>query len=509
MAKHILYSSTESESRSVHHYHLPKGLLHIRLYQELATGVYELQYHPHILPDPDEVYHLHYRPQFTTHESIQVSFRQGGFLKSISTEKTYPSPPKLAPEQPPAPNTQTAKSLPPPATFPLNAALCFETFVDPFDPEGMATINQQLQQFDPGLGLATNVTEAPQSPTPELEAQQPGIVCRPQTFVVVTTQQRGHSTQRLVELPDRSQRQCIEVPPVSKTNSSLTIDCDEWGYPTHINLEKASGMTVWMGIIGGVFALIMDLIGRIVKVRINRMAGEQEKIEAEYTYKTTLSRLQQAEREARVAEQRAQAAEAVATYNQQQLEEQQASLATAPPPRKDTQEAPAHPASAPPKAEPVLPPGTKEIKAYDLRLHLTRYGSEGNLQLGILQDVTQGRKVLANTLEIALDKEGHTPIRYLPPGTYPLQLRTKGGMHNRFMQAFGEKHQGLLQVMDAPGLHFLLPPGTQEDVRGSIQLITPGLDSGPSKDNPFWKVYAELVKALQDGQQVGLQILDL
>ena len=86
-----------------------------------------------------------------------------------------------------------------------------------------------------------------------------------------------------------------------------------------------------------------------------------------------------------------------------------------------------------------------------MKLEVIRFSSQNDSTLGLLFDVTHGRKFLCFTLE---DEARDTKVMgetRIPAGIYDLKLRTEGGYHNRFLKKFGPAfHKGMIWVQNVP-----------------------------------------------------------
>ena len=91
-----------------------------------------------------------------------------------------------------------------------------------------------------------------------------------------------------------------------------------------------------------------------------------------------------------------------------------------------------------------------------MKLEVLRFSSESDSTLGLLFDVTDGRKFLCFTLE---DEARETKVMgetRIPAGTYKLKLRKEGGYHSRYVKKYGSMHKGMIHVQDVPGFEWIL-----------------------------------------------------
>ena len=96
-------------------------------------------------------------------------------------------------------------------------------------------------------------------------------------------------------------------------------------------------------------------------------------------------------------------------------------------------------------------------KIGSMKLEVLRFSSQNDSTLGMLFDVTKGRKFLCFTLE---DEARDTKVKSetrIPEGIYELKLRTEGGFHERYIKKYGNKfHKGMIHVQDVPNFRYIL-----------------------------------------------------
>ena len=81
-----------------------------------------------------------------------------------------------------------------------------------------------------------------------------------------------------------------------------------------------------------------------------------------------------------------------------------------------------------------------------MKLEIIRFSSHSDSTLGLLFDITEGRKFLCFTIE---DEGRDTKIKgetRIPAGTYELKLRKEGGYHQRYVKKYGSMHKGMIHV---------------------------------------------------------------
>ena len=92
-----------------------------------------------------------------------------------------------------------------------------------------------------------------------------------------------------------------------------------------------------------------------------------------------------------------------------------------------------------------------------MKLEVLRFSSQNNSTLGMLFDVTKGRKFLCFTLEDEFREVKISGETRIPAGTYNVTLRTEGGFNQRYDDKFGtDFNKGMLWVRDVPGFEYIL-----------------------------------------------------
>ena len=151
-----------------------------------------------------------------------------------------------------------------------------------------------------------------------------------------------------------------------------------------------------------------------------------------------------------------------------------------------------------------------------MRLELLRFSSGKESTLGILNDITQGRKFLCYTLEDearTLKVKGETRI---PAGEYQLKLRLEGGFHQNYSNKFPGIHKGMLHLQNVPNFEYILihVGNTDDNTEGCIlvgdtsqQNITKDGFVGSSTD-AYVRIYPPIAAALLRGELVVIKIVD-
>ena len=152
-----------------------------------------------------------------------------------------------------------------------------------------------------------------------------------------------------------------------------------------------------------------------------------------------------------------------------------------------------------------------------MKLEVIRFSSQNDSTLGLLFDVTHGRKFLCFTLE---DEARDTKVMgetRIPAGIYDLKLRSEGGYHNKFFKNFGPAfHKGMIWVQNVPNFRWILwhTGNTDEDTAGCLLLgdssqqnVSKGGFIGASND-AYKRVYPVIAEAILSGQRVRVKYID-
>lgn len=151
-----------------------------------------------------------------------------------------------------------------------------------------------------------------------------------------------------------------------------------------------------------------------------------------------------------------------------------------------------------------------------MKLEVVRFSSQSDSTLGMLFDVTQGRKFLCFTLE---DEARRTKVKgetRIPSGTYKLKLRKEGGYHSRYVKKYGSFHRGMIHVQDVPGFTYILwhTGNTDEHTMGCLLLgdtaqqnITKEGFIGASSV-AYKRVYPKIADAIESGADVEVKYVN-
>lgn len=151
-----------------------------------------------------------------------------------------------------------------------------------------------------------------------------------------------------------------------------------------------------------------------------------------------------------------------------------------------------------------------------MKLEVLRFSSQSDSTLGMLFDVTDGRKFLCFTLE---DESRETKVKgetRIPEGTYKLKFRKEGGFHGRYATKYGSMHKGMIHVQDVPGFNYILwhTGNTDEHTDGCLLLgdtsqqnITKAGFIGASTD-AYKRVYPPIADAIEKDGEAEVTYID-
>jgi hypothetical protein len=151
-----------------------------------------------------------------------------------------------------------------------------------------------------------------------------------------------------------------------------------------------------------------------------------------------------------------------------------------------------------------------------MKLEVLRFSSQDDSTLGVLSDVTDGRRFLAFTLEDEYRETKVAGETRVPAGTYKITLRTVGGFHTKYAAKYGAMHKGMLWVRDVPGFEFILihTGNTDEHTDGCL-LVGNTSQENVTRDgfigesgNAYKRIYPKIAAALELGEEVTITYVD-
>jgi len=154
-----------------------------------------------------------------------------------------------------------------------------------------------------------------------------------------------------------------------------------------------------------------------------------------------------------------------------------------------------------------------------MKLKVLRFSSQEDSTSGLLfHDSPGGLEFLCYTLEDeyrVLKIRGETRI---PAGTYKVILRNVGRIHERYAKRFPDIHRGTLHVIDVPNFKWILIHcGNNDDHTAGCLLLGDSQENnqiikdgfiGKSR-NAYKRVYQPIAKAIEKGEEVTIEYIDL
>ena len=127
---------------------------------------------------------------------------------------------------------------------------------------------------------------------------------------------------------------------------------------------------------------------------------------------------------------------------------------------------------------------------------------------------------IINYEERAIKVSGETRV---PNGTYNVCLRKEGGYHAKYASRYKDMHKGMLCIHNAPdwklvkdGMEFqyiLVHTGNTDEHTAGCLLLNDILDfnkdTGSSSANAYKRIYPIIVKAIESGEKVTIQYIDV
>ncbi len=152
-----------------------------------------------------------------------------------------------------------------------------------------------------------------------------------------------------------------------------------------------------------------------------------------------------------------------------------------------------------------------------MKLEVLRVSSGEDSTLGILFDVTEGRKFLCYTLE---DEYREVKLRgetRIPAGLYQIGFRKEGGFHAKYQKRFTDIHKGMLQINNVPGFDYILIHcgNTDEHTAGCLLVGNTQVSNLEQKDGfigqstqAYKSIYPAIAKTLENNKSVTIRYID-
>jgi hypothetical protein len=153
-----------------------------------------------------------------------------------------------------------------------------------------------------------------------------------------------------------------------------------------------------------------------------------------------------------------------------------------------------------------------------MKLKVIRFSSQSDSTSGLLFDVTNGNKFLCYTLEDEHREEKVMAETRIPAGVYSIKLRKEGGFHGRYTKKYGSMHKGMLHVQDVPNFKWILihTGNTDEHTAGCLIVGDSQENNVLVKDGfigrstqAYKRIYPPIARALENGEQVTIEYIDL
>jgi hypothetical protein len=136
------------------------------------------------------------------------------------------------------------------------------------------------------------------------------------------------------------------------------------------------------------------------------------------------------------------------------------------------------------------------------------------------EDFTDGILLINGEFQVhTLEDEGRNKKLYgetrVWSGRYPVELRTEGGFHQRYLKKFGsEFHKGMLWIKDVPDFEFvLIHIGNDDDDTDACLLV--GMSNNANEKGfigdstgAYKKIYPQIRDAILSGEEVFINFYD-
>jgi len=151
-----------------------------------------------------------------------------------------------------------------------------------------------------------------------------------------------------------------------------------------------------------------------------------------------------------------------------------------------------------------------------MKLEVLRFSSQAESTLGLLFDVTVGRKFLCFTLEDeyrTIKKFSETRI---PAGEYRISLRKEGEHHERYKKNMPDIHKGMLWIRDVPNFEFILIHiGNKDDDTAGCLLVGDTSQQNVTEEGSigastaaYRRIYPPIARAVENGETVSIKYVD-
>ena len=149
-----------------------------------------------------------------------------------------------------------------------------------------------------------------------------------------------------------------------------------------------------------------------------------------------------------------------------------------------------------------------------MELKVYRFSSQSQTTLGALHINGEFECYTLEDQHQDMKVRGETRI---PKGKYKIALRTVGGFHAKYSKKFPDMHKEMLQVMNVPNFEYILIHiGNDEDDTMGCLLVglhcnNNKIDKGQisSSTTAYKTMYTKVLKALESGENVNIEYIDL
>ena len=529
MAKKRLISSLEPGRGALNSYYLPKGLLRLRVARE--GNAFTPACARQIIVDSEKRFFLLFNGNAFFREALDLTFTKEGFLKRIRAKSTRgPEAEEPTEWDSSDPGMDEAAMNGPDAPA---GPLVYDYAFDPFDEKVMEQVNAELAQVGADFKVSVQVkgSAGPENgiPAADADGRRSGIFYRPVELMEVRFEGQGRIRRELITLPHPEKVYFLEIPesalakPAFSLHFGFAEDSAYQGVPRQISLDRPGEILTLTQSPVQVLREVAQIPGEIFQMKINTATNrtallrqesdlqqalfEREKAQEEYEYELDRYR-HEARREQEIL--------------REDLESEQQDTADQLEVLNEALEEMAQEIRALKKVQAAQTnvPGalSRQLMQYDVRLQVLRYSSGRESTLGLLFDVTNGRKFLAYTLEDEHRAEKVHGKTRIPAGVYPIRFRREGGFHSKYSGYKWSKdiHKGMLHVQEVPGFEYILihTGNDDKDTEGCL-LVGDSADQNLSKDGKiaasqaaYKRIYPPLAEALEAGKTVGIQYSD-
>jgi hypothetical protein len=290
MPKSVLTSTRTTSQGNFHCYALPKAMLKISLWQmtDEEQPIFEIRPEVTIVPDPELRYYLRYASLGNSHNTIKVGFSDDGYLNNIEIvreDKTLEIIENVIQSiKDAATGGQTDKSI-----VAFEPYEMYQTTIDPLDQNEIDRVLGVIKGVAPDANLSFSLfgeqrQEADDKsraaytfPAPPTEGE--GFFARAMTMGRLSYGVSGIIKEEIHKVPHPLPH-LVKIPFAPFVKNTLKLEFGAYGQPKVIDLDQPSWMEKASKFPGKLLGGIIDLPGRLVRLRIN-YDSEMEKAKTE------------------------------------------------------------------------------------------------------------------------------------------------------------------------------------------------------------------------------------